>query len=137
MSDPAAVEVPDLPTPSISVVVCSFNGADTLATCLSALFAQTARDQMQVIVVDDGSLDATAEVARRFDLELIVFERNQGISKARNAGIAAARAPIVAFTDDDCVPSPEWCERLLAAYERTDATAVGGAIEVYRVESLV
>lgn len=127
----------ELTAPRITVVVCSYNGAGTLGRCLEALERQTIRAEAQIVVVDDGSSDSTAEVARTFDVELVVHEQNRGISQARNTGIARARAPVVAFTDDDCVPSERWLAGLLAGYERQDVVAVGGAIEPFRVETVV
>lgn len=124
-------------SPSITVVVCSLNGAGTIGSCLDALARQTVRARTQVVVVDDGSTDGTADVARRFGVEVVVHEQNRGISAARNSGIRAARAPIVAFTDDDCVPTESWLEQLIAGYDRDDVVAVGGPIEVHRVTSLV
>lgn len=123
--------------PAISVVICSFNGARTLRRCLEAVERQSIRAEAQVIVVDDGSLDATSEIAREFNVELVVHPRNLGISRARNSGVRAARADIVAFTDDDCVPSATWLEMLLAGYRRAEVAAVGGAIEVDRVETFI
>ncbi|MDA8290445.1 MAG: glycosyltransferase [Actinomycetota bacterium] len=121
----------------MSVVVCSLDGAATLGACLEALERQTIRDKVQVVVVDDGSTDGTAAVARQFGVELVVHERNRGISAARNSGIRVARAPVVAFTDDDCIPDRDWLECLLRPYEDDGVVAVGGAIEVLRTTGLV
>jgi len=123
--------------PSISVVVCSLNGSRTLRACLEALEHQTIRAETQVVVVDDGSSDTTAEIARTYDVDLIVHERNLGISAARNTGVAAARAPIVAFTDDDCIPDRRWLESLLSVHGRQGVVGVGGPVDVASVRTLV
>lgn len=123
--------------PRISVVISSLDGARTLGACLDALKSQTLADEVQVVVVDDGSSDATARVAREHGAEVVVHDRNLGISMARNSGIAAARAPIVAFTDDDCVPEPDWLERLVVPYGRPEVIGVGGSIAVHRQKSMV
>ncbi len=71
---------------------------------------------LQVIVVDDGSTDNTSEVAREHGVTVFRHETNRGLSGARNTGIRAATAPVVAFLDDDCEPEPEWARELLDAY---------------------
>lgn len=123
--------------PLVSVVVCTYNGAASLAACLGALERQTVREQIEVVVVDDGSTDGTADVARAFDVTLVVHEVNRGVSAARNTGIAAARAAIVAFTDDDCLPTERWIERLLPPYRQAEIVAVGGGTSVTPVVTLV
>ncbi len=110
----------------LSVVICSLNGASGVDRCLSALAAQ--KDvQLQVIVVDDGSTDDTCAVAREHGATVIRHETNLGLAAARNTGIRASSAPIVAFLDDDCEPEPEWAKGLLDAYE-DDVIGVGGDI---------
>lgn len=123
--------------PAITVVVCAYNGAATIGACLDALDEQSLRAQAQIVVVDDGSIDGTAARARRHGVEVVVHAANEGLSAARNTGIAAARAPVVAFTDDDCVPEPGWLAALLAAFERPDVVAAGGPVEIARVTTLV
>lgn len=98
---------------SISVVVPVYNGAQTLRTCLSALATQALRVPFETIVVDDGSTDDTAAVAREFDVRL-VQRKNGGAPAARNTGILCAQGEWIAFTDADCVPSRTWLARLFA-----------------------
>ena len=105
----------ELAAPQISVVVCTYRRAEKLTACLDALARQTIRDRVEVIVVDDGPDDATAAVASRHDVRLIRHPQNRGLAAARNTGIEAATAPIVAFTDDDCVPADDWLEALARA----------------------
>ena len=116
--------------PAISVVVATRDRRDRLAALLASLREQTlAADEFEVIVVDDGSTDATAglleaEVAGApFRLELIARPASGGPARARNEGWRAARAPLVAFTDDDCEAAPDWLQRCLEA-----AAAAPGAI---------
>lgn len=123
--------------PAVTVVVCSRNGARTIAACLEALEKQTLHDQSQVVVVDDGSTDATGAIARRYEVDLVVHEQNRGLGEARNTGIRLARGPIVAFTDDDCIPEPTWMEALVASYARPEVVGVGGPVGIARVETLV
>jgi glycosyltransferase involved in cell wall biosynthesis len=110
----------------LSVVICSLNGAAGVDRCLHALAAQ--KDvNLQVIVVDDGSTDDTSVTAGEHGVTVIRHEVNRGLAAARNTGIAAATAPVVAFLDDDCEPEPEWARELLDAYE-DDVIGVGGSV---------
>jgi glycosyltransferase involved in cell wall biosynthesis len=87
------------PLPSLSLVVPAHNAAETLAACLQAVFA--AAPPAQIIVVDDASTDATAEIAARFACELIRLPTNRGAAAARNVGAAAAQGDILFFLDSD------------------------------------
>jgi GT2 family glycosyltransferase len=112
-----------------SVIVPAYNAAATLGACLAALDAQTlAREQFEVIVVDDGSTDATAQIALDHGARL-VRQPNQGQAAARNHGVAEAQGEIVAFTDADCAPAPEWLAELVSAF--ADPSIVGSK-GVYR-----
>jgi GT2 family glycosyltransferase len=110
--------------PRISVVVCSYNGARMIRDCLEGLRGLEYPD-FEVIVVDDGSTDATAAIASEYDVRLIRQE-NQGLAAARNAGWQAATGEIIAYTDDDARPDPHWLTYLAATYLRTDHVGVGG-----------
>jgi glycosyltransferase involved in cell wall biosynthesis len=115
--------------PRISVVLCTHNGAETLDAALDALAAQDlGREQYEVVVVDDGSSDGSAEIARAAGARVVRLEANAGVPVARNAGIAAARAPIVAFTDDDCEPVRGWLRELLAAFDDPRVDGAGGPV---------
>ncbi len=93
--------------PSMSVVICAYNAASTLEECLS----HTCRldyEALEVIVVDDGSTDATADIVRRHPTARLVRLPHGGLSAARNVGYEVARHEIVAYLDADAFPSPEW-----------------------------
>jgi O-antigen biosynthesis protein len=112
------------PWPRVSVVVCSYNGASTLEEALQYVERLRYPDY-EVIVVDDGSSDRTAEVAGRFDVRLISTP-NRGLSSARNTGLAAATGEIVAYLDDDAFPDRDWLRYLALAFQRSDHVGVGG-----------
>jgi glycosyltransferase involved in cell wall biosynthesis len=108
--------------PEISVVVATRDRASRLTELLRSLRAQTVgKDDFEVIVVDDASVDATPTVVareiERGELKLQVVRRDLsgGPGAARNAGWPTARASLVAFIDDDCVAAPRWLEAGLAA----------------------
>lgn len=111
----------------VSVVIPAHNAGDTLGSCLAALAAQHCPGaSFEVIVVDDGSTDATADVARRAGVTLIQ-QKNAGAAAARNAGIHAARGRWVAFTDSDCIPSRRWLDWLLRAAAGASEAPLGVA----------
>ncbi len=112
--------------PKISVVVASYNGARTLKLCLESLQRLNYPD-FEVILVDDGSTDATAQIASTFsNVRCIRHEKNFGLSVARNTGIAAATGEIVAFTDSDCRADEDWLYYLASTFAASDFAGVGG-----------
>ncbi|UGS35714.1 hypothetical protein DSM104329_02109 [Capillimicrobium parvum] len=115
---------PSSDLPRVSVVVCTHNGAATLDDCLRAL-AELDYPDYEVIVVDDGSTDASAQIAARHPVRLI-STINHGLSAARNEGWRAATGEIVAYTDDDAEPDPHWLGYLVAGFAAGDFAAVGG-----------
>jgi GT2 family glycosyltransferase len=116
---------PNLPWwPRISVVVCTYNGARTIRDCLEGL-RKLEYPNFEVIVVDDGSTDATAAIAREYGVRLISTE-NRGLSNARNTGLEAATGEIVAYIDDDAYPDPQWLTYLAATFLSTRHAGVGG-----------
>ena len=118
----------------LSVVVSTYNRADRLPSALDALLAQSGGIPYEIIVIDNNSTDDTAavvlQIARNSSGRVrYAFEPRQGLSHGRNAGIALARAPIIAFTDDDVRVTPDWILQLKRAFdEHPDAGYVGGRV---------
>ncbi|MFB4283738.1 glycosyltransferase family 2 protein [Nonomuraea sp. MTCD27] len=115
-------------SPSLSAVVCSYNGAARLGRTLDALAAQTVHADLEIIVVDDASVDGTGDVARGHGITVIRHETNRGVSAARDTGLRAAKGRVVAFLDDDCEPGPRWAELLLGGYAEEGVAGVGGPV---------
>ncbi len=119
--------------PRIAVVVPTLDRPDPLARCLDALSHQSLpAARFEVIVVDDGGSPGLAARLRPFDDRLdlrVIRQTNQGPGVARNAGAAAARAPLYAFTDDDCLPAPEWLESLVERLDDDGSRLYGGRVE--------
>jgi GT2 family glycosyltransferase len=115
---------PGIAWPSISVVVCTHNGARTLHDCLSGLAALTYPD-FEVLLVDDGSTDATAAIASEYDVT-VISTPNRGLSAARTLGAERARGEIVAYLDDDARPDPDWLHFLAWSFLTTDHAVIGG-----------
>ena len=110
--------------PRVSVVVCVYDGEQTLADCLDGL-EQLVYPDYEVIVVDDGSTDASAEIAGRYPFRLLRTE-NRGLSRARNSGIEAASGEIIAYIDADARPDPHWLHYLVEALRDERYVGVGG-----------
>ena len=111
--------------PRVSVVVASYNGARTLEACMESLTRLNYPDY-EVILVDDGSTDATPEIARKFPEVRMIRQENHGLSDARNRGIAAASGVIVAFTDSDCRAEEDWLFYLVGDLLRSSYVGIGG-----------
>jgi O-antigen biosynthesis protein len=111
--------------PRASVVVCAYNAADTLEDCLSSLDRITYPD-FEVILVNDGSCDATAEIGRRYARVRVVDVPNAGLSAARNVGLAEATGEIVAYTDADTRVDPDWLTFLVQPFLTSDVVGSGG-----------
>jgi glycosyltransferase involved in cell wall biosynthesis len=105
-----------------SVIVPARDARDTLPRTLAALADQRLDGEFEVIVVDNGSHDHTAEVAERNELvtHVVRCERGEGPGAARNAGAAASRGDVFAFLDADCRPAPGWLASGVAATSRDD-----------------
>jgi glycosyltransferase involved in cell wall biosynthesis len=120
----------------ISVVVPTRNRALQLERCLLSMQDLDHNPQFawELIVVDNASQDGTKAVLKKFTPCLplrYVFEPSQGVSRARNRGIGEARYPILAFTDDDCLVSPNWLAAIAAEFEKQpDVSVLSGKVEL-------
>ena len=119
----------------ISVVLCTYNRAASLKSTLESFSGLTLPFGLdwELIVVDNNSKDNTVEVIRDFTKTArfcvrYIFESRQGRSAALNAGIAAAKGEIVAFTDDDVILHPEWLLNLIRAFDEFDCAGVAGRV---------
>lgn len=120
----------------ISVAVATYQRAERLPALFAALESQTlARDRFEVVICDNGSTDSTGEVLRKLVEESSIrvrtvrIEENRGPARGRNAAWRATRAPMVAFTDDDCLPTPGWLEAGLASIRGRARRVVVGRTE--------
>lgn len=115
--------------PLLAVVVCTHERPDDLERCLAAL--ARLEDPVETVVVDSASRPPCRELVERWAARIprLAYRRVErpGLSVARNAGVAATRAPIVAFVDDDAAPRPDWARRLAAAFDDPSVGCAGGA----------
>lgn len=111
----------------VSIVVATYRNPVTLEKALRGLLAVDYPTDYEIIVVNDGSPDNTKEMLQtRFGknplIRQIHFEKNQGVCRARNAGIHAARYPIVINMDQDCIPEKNWLKKMVQGF---DSDSVG------------
>ena len=107
-----------------SIIIPAYNAEHTLGACLAACATQGYPDY-EIIVVDDGSIDGTAEIAGKIPETHVIRQLNQGPAAARNRGAREAAGEILAFTDADCVPAVDWLARILEGFQ-DGVVAVGG-----------
>jgi glycosyltransferase involved in cell wall biosynthesis len=124
----------DIPIfPLVSIVIPARNEASNIENVVRAIIGQAFDDmELEVIVVDDGSTDGTAEIARSAGgrvLDLGKQGSGKGCAAARNRGAAIAKGDPLIFLDADCVASDGWLQAILAAHAN-GATVVGGALEL-------
>jgi GT2 family glycosyltransferase len=112
-----------MPEPEISVVVPVRDGARALPALTRALGRQTlAAERFELVVVDNASRDSSGALASAAGAR-VVYEPTPGRARARNRGVEAAAAPLIAFTDADCVPQPGWLAALLGCLEHAPMVA--------------
>jgi cellulose synthase/poly-beta-1,6-N-acetylglucosamine synthase-like glycosyltransferase len=118
-------------TQSASIIIPTFNGASRITQCLDALLgqAQWGVSALEILVVNDGSTDKTAEVVSRYSQVRLINQANKGPAAARNRGAREATGEVLLFTDDDCVPKSNWLHSMLEPFK--DPLAIG-AKGVYR-----
>ena len=108
-----------------SVIVCTRNGSRTLEECLVSL-ENLRYPQFEIIVVDDGSTDASRQIIQSHPNIRYLFQEPAGLSIARNTGANHATGEILAYTDDDCVVDRDWLTYLAVAFRNPQYAAVGG-----------
>lgn len=132
-------QLTDLSLPFVSVIICSYNGASTVESCLRSMLGiryhlPDGSANFEVVFVDDGSTDATQQIVQRFAAESPphgqpairnVVQANTGLSQARNNGLAVARGDVVVYTDSDCEADPDWLYYLSLALVR-GGPGIGG-----------
>jgi len=112
-------------TPMVSVVICAYDAERTMRQCLESLTKLT-YPNCEVIIVDDGSRDRTAEIAMDYPQFRLIRQPNKGLSAARNVGLHAARGDIIAYTDSDCVVDPHWLTLMIRGMTEGRFDACGG-----------
>jgi glycosyltransferase involved in cell wall biosynthesis len=118
--------------PDVSVVIPSYRDADLLRLCLDALGQQTyPSEKVEIIVVDNAGDEAVRQVCRDFGA-VYTLELRSGVAAARNYGIAMASHELLAFTDSDVIPLPNWLDNGVRRFcETANCGFVAGAVEIF------
>jgi glycosyltransferase involved in cell wall biosynthesis len=119
-------------SPTFSVIMPTYNRANTIARAVRSVLGQTWTD-FELIIVDDGSTDETRQVVGNFDDPRIryVHQENAGQASAKNLGASLAQAPYVTFLDSDDEALAEWLEHFAGGFERSDVGLVcGGVVQI-------
>ena len=112
-----------------SIIICSYDRADSLNRTLQYLTQQTMPlSEIEIVIVDDGSTDNTAEVCLSYEgkipqMKYTSTARNKGIGNARNIGYRLCSAKKILYLDDDCIPYPNWAECMIKALDKHDIVA--------------
>ncbi|MGD0808484.1 MAG: glycosyltransferase family A protein [Acidimicrobiales bacterium] len=123
--------------PAVSLVICTRDRLASLKRSVEAALAIETTREWELVVVDNGSSDGTSDYLRDLQAStgkqlLTVYQPHPGLGKARNAGWKAARAPIIAFTDDDCYVAADYIDAVISAFEPDPSiAAIGGRILLY------
>jgi glycosyltransferase involved in cell wall biosynthesis len=129
MTTIAVSETQSSAIPIISVIIPTLNEEKVIGECLKALVLQELpSDRFEVIVVDNGSVDRTLDVVRRFARCLRVTIRSLPgchISELRNTGAREAKGRLLAFLDSDCIAPPHWLQTAIAVFENPSKMVVG------------
>lgn len=123
----------EIAIPFVSVIIPVYNDSGCLKTCLQSLEEQTyPQNSYEVIVVDNGSDESIEPIVAEFSQAKASYETLRGSYAARNKGLLLARGEVIAFTDSDCIPAPNWIERGVAKLQSIpNCGIVGGKIELF------
>lgn len=124
--------------PGVSILICTRNRAAALAPCLDAVAVamRASKAPSELVLVDNGSTDDTKTVAEHWAAQAslpfrLVSEPRPGLSRARNAGLRATTYDVIAMTDDDCRPHPDFVTRVAECFEQDPTPRmIGGRVEL-------
>ena len=117
-----------------SIVIPAYNAENTISNLIEVCLNQSVKSE--IIIVDDGSTDDTAEVIKKYPVKYI-YQENAGPAAARNAGSKAASGEMVCFTDSDCIPENNWVEKIVNKYTSDQIGGVGGSYDIANKDALL
>ena len=125
--------------PFVSIIVPVYNGEKIIGECIESLLNQTyPKDKYEIIIVDNNSKDRTAEIIKKYPVKYLLEDKIQSSYAARNKGVKHAKGEILAFTDADCIVSPQWLENGINEFLKDDRIGcVGGKSLSYQPSNQV
>lgn len=125
--------------PKVSVVIPNYNGARTIGNCLKAVTAfDYPKELLEIIVSDDGSTDASVEIAKKFSgVKVLVHKKNKGKAAVINDGLKTAKGEFAACIDSDTYPEPDCLRKMIALFDTERVCAVTGLICVHKPRNLL
>ncbi|KAF5437563.1 Glycosyltransferase involved in cell wall bisynthesis [Candidatus Methanophagaceae archaeon] len=121
--------------PAVSIIVPAYNAEKDIATLIeSLLHLDYPKELLEIIIVDNNSTDRTKEIVNRYSVKLLEENTIQSSYAARNKGIRNAKNKIMAFTDSDCVATPQWVKKGVKALVSESADLVGGRVKFFYSE---
>lgn len=111
----------------VSLYIPCYNAEKTIRECLDSVMHQT-YDTDEILVIDDGSVDRTAQIVKRYPVKILTHKENKGLAACRNTAFRHARNEFVAALDADCVAQPEWLKKLMDCFEADDIAGSGGRL---------
>ncbi|HTY91607.1 MAG TPA: glycosyltransferase [Methanocella sp.] len=116
-----------LERPPVSVYVPCYNAERYIEKCIQAILAQTYKAD-EIIIVDDGCTDGTVDIASKYPVKIVHHGKNKGLAAGRNTGFRSARNEFVAGLDADCIPQPDWLEKIMGRFTDERVAGVGGKL---------
>jgi len=124
--------------PKVSVIIPAYNAENTISMTLHAVLSQEfPKNQFEILVVDDGSIDNTKKIISKFKKVKLISISHSGPAKARNIGAKFAKGKIIAFTDSDCIPKKDWLNNLIIPFKDKDIVCVAGTYATLNKNKLI
>ncbi|MBU1120666.1 glycosyltransferase family 2 protein, partial [Candidatus Micrarchaeota archaeon] len=119
----------------ISVIIPTFNAEKTIKDCINSILKQKINEEIELIVVDDGSNDRTREIVKSFGGKAkLIEQKHKGPAAARNNGAKNAKGEIILFTDSDCVVGENWVDEMSKPLKEKEAVGVQGSYKTEQKE---
>lgn len=124
--------------PYCSVIIPFYNSASTIVLCLESISRLNyPKEKLEIILIDNGSTDESADIANSYGVTITSEKSVKSSYAARNKGIRMAQGDLIAFTDSDCIVTPEWLNHLTSEWKNGKYGCFAGEIEAYQPQSLV